>query len=117
MFTILVRVMLFPITKVLYFNISTFQRMCAVLSMAVFCSSLISCTGYIFNYSGKARIAPIIIWISLNFTFKHAGLLFSLLKSFWLYYYYYYYYNFVLLVRQMLTIPVFATGFIKTNFL
>ena len=36
-------VLLFPVLNVLYFYVSTQQRMCAVPSMAVFCSSLISC--------------------------------------------------------------------------
>jgi hypothetical protein len=36
-------VMLFPMISVLYFNISTSQSICAVPSMAVLCSSLMSC--------------------------------------------------------------------------
>jgi hypothetical protein len=36
-------VMLFPMFNVLYLYISTFRSMCAVLSVAVLCSSLISC--------------------------------------------------------------------------
>jgi hypothetical protein len=35
--------MLFPLINVLHFDVSTFRSMCAVFSMAVFCSSLISC--------------------------------------------------------------------------
>jgi len=38
-----VRVMLYPLINVLYFDVSTFRSICAVFSMAVFCSSLISC--------------------------------------------------------------------------
>ena len=36
-------VMLFPMLNVLYFDMTTFRSMCAVRSMAVFCSYLISC--------------------------------------------------------------------------
>ena len=39
----MVHVILFPMINILYFNISTFQRMCAVLSTAVFCGSLLLC--------------------------------------------------------------------------
>jgi hypothetical protein len=35
--------MFFPMTNVSYFHISAFQSMCAVASMAVFCSSLVFC--------------------------------------------------------------------------
>jgi hypothetical protein len=35
--------MLFPMINILYFNISTFQSMCAVPSMAVFYGSLMIC--------------------------------------------------------------------------
>jgi hypothetical protein len=38
-----VHVMFYLLINVLYFEVSTFRSMCAVLSMAVFCSSLISC--------------------------------------------------------------------------
>jgi len=38
----MLQVMLFPMLNILYFYISTFQRMCAVSIMAVLCSSLMS---------------------------------------------------------------------------
>jgi hypothetical protein len=39
----MVHVMLFPMFKFLYFCIRTFQRLCAVLSITVICSSLMPC--------------------------------------------------------------------------
>ena len=48
----IVHVMLFPMINILYFNISTFQSMCAVPSMAVFCGSLmIRFPGMLLRYS------------------------------------------------------------------
>jgi hypothetical protein len=38
----MLQVMLFPMLNILYFHISTFQRMCAVSIMAVLCSSVMS---------------------------------------------------------------------------
>ena len=59
--------MLFCILKVLYLYISRFQSMCAVQSMSVFCSSLISCfpgrylhmlLSVFLNYFEKFRLSP-----------------------------------------------------------
>ena len=59
-----VHVMLSPVICVLYFYISTVQSMCAVPSMSVFCSSLISCFPsmlfrYFLNDFKMVPIAPI----------------------------------------------------------
>ena len=43
----MVLISLVPVLNLLYFYISTFQSMCAVHNMAVFCSSLNSCCYYI----------------------------------------------------------------------
>jgi hypothetical protein len=39
-----VRVILFPLMNVLYFNIRTFRSMCSVPIVGVFCNSLVSCS-------------------------------------------------------------------------
>ena len=57
------------VTDVLYFHISTCWSMCAVASMAVFCSSLISCfpgmfLRYFLNYFYMVPVAPIITGIT-----------------------------------------------------
>jgi hypothetical protein len=45
----IIHVMLFPMLNILYFYISTFRSMCAVPNMAVFCSSLVSCSTGVFS--------------------------------------------------------------------
>jgi hypothetical protein len=59
------RLMLFPTLSVLYFYVSTYQSMCAVSNMAVFCSSLISCfpgmlLRYFVNDFEMDPVAPVI---------------------------------------------------------
>jgi hypothetical protein len=56
--------MLFPFLNLLYFDISTLQNMCAMPSMAVFCSSLVSCfpgmlVRYFMNYLELVPVAPV----------------------------------------------------------
>ena len=69
----IVDVLLFPTIKVLYFYISSFQGMLAVLNMAVFCCSLISCFPGMFPmYVGMfvctyVRIIIIIIIIIIRY--------------------------------------------------
>ena len=58
----------------LYFYISTFRRMCAVPSTAVFCTSLVSCfpgmlPRYCLSDSVMVPFNPIIIGITSDFTF------------------------------------------------
>ena len=77
----MVLISLVPVLNLLYFYISTFRSMCEVPTMAVFCSSLISCfPGMLLTYFLDdfeiVPVAPIITGITFVFT----------------YYYYYYYY-------------------------
>ena len=72
LFTVLIP--LVSVLNLLYFNISTFQSMCAVPNMAVFCSSLTSCfpgllLEYFLNDFEIAPAAPIITGITFVFTF------------------------------------------------
>ena len=67
-------VMLFPPLNVFHFCISTFRSMCAVHNMAVFCSSLISCSpGMLLTYSlsdfKMVPVASIFTGITFAFTF------------------------------------------------
>ena len=60
--------------NLLHFYISTFQSVCAVPNMAVFCSSLISCfpgmlLRYFLNDFDIVPVAPIITDITFVFTF------------------------------------------------
>ena len=70
----LVPLFLVPALALLFFYVSTFQSMCAVPNMAVFCSSLtswfpgISLT-YFLNDLEMVPVAPIITGITLVFTF------------------------------------------------
>ena len=45
----MIHVKLFPMLNILYFYNSTFRIMCAVPNMAVFCSSLVSCSPGVFS--------------------------------------------------------------------
>ena len=70
----MVLISLVSVLNLLYFYISTFRSMCAVPSMAVFCSSLTSCfPGMMFTYFLNnfeiVPVAPIIIGITFVFTF------------------------------------------------
>ena len=70
----MVLISLVPMLNLLYFYISTFQSMCAVLNMAVFCSSLTSCfpvmmLTYFLNDFEIVPVAPIITFITFVFTF------------------------------------------------
>jgi len=67
-------VMLFRMSNVLYFYISSLRSMCAVHSMAVFCSSLIQCfpgmvLRYCLNDSEMVPVTPVITGITFEFTF------------------------------------------------
>ena len=68
----MLQVKLFPMLNVLYFCISTFQRMCAVPSRVGICSSLISCFlrmlfRYFLNDSKMIQSASIITGITSVF--------------------------------------------------
>ena len=70
----MVHITLFAMLNLLYYYISTFQSMCAVPSMAVFCSSLISCfpgtlLRYFLSDFEVVQVAPIITGIRFVFTF------------------------------------------------
>ena len=70
-----VHIALFPMLNRLYFYISTFRSMCAVPSMAVFCSSLTSwipgtLLRYFLNDFEMVPVAPVITGIKLVFTFQ-----------------------------------------------
>jgi uncharacterized membrane protein len=70
----MVPITLVPALAVLYFYVSTFRSMCAVPSMAVFCSSLTSwfpgmLLTYFLNDFEMVQVAPIITGITLVFTF------------------------------------------------
>ena len=72
LFTVLIP--LVPVLHLLYFYITTFRSMCAVLNMAVFCSYLTSCLPgmlltYFLNYFELVPVAPIITGITFVFTF------------------------------------------------
>ena len=72
LFMVLVSVV--SVLNLLYFYSSTFRSMCAVPSMAVFCSSLTSCfPGMLLTYflhdSEIVPVAPIITGITFVFTF------------------------------------------------
>jgi len=73
----MVLISLVPVLNLLYFYISTFRSMCAVPSMAVFCSSLISCfpgmlPTYFLNDFEIVLVAPIITDITFVFYTPHA---------------------------------------------
>ena len=79
----MVLISLVSVLNLLYFYISTFQSMCAVPNMAVFCSSLTSCfpgmlLTYFLNDLEIVPVAPIITGITFVFTF-HVRLLLLLL--------------------------------------
>ena len=64
----------FPMTNISYFHISTFHSTCEVFSMAVFCSSLISCfpctlLRYCPSDFDMVPFTPIITGITFVFTF------------------------------------------------
>ena len=70
----MVLISLVPVLNLLYFYISTFRSMCAVPSVAVFCSSLTSCfpgmlLTYFLNDFEVVPVAPIITGITFGFTF------------------------------------------------
>jgi len=70
----MVLISLVSVLNLLYFYISTFRSMCAVPSMAVFCSSLTSCfPGMLLTYFLDdfeiLPVAPIITGITFVFTF------------------------------------------------
>jgi len=67
---------LVPVLALLYFYVSTFRSMCAVSSMAVFCSSLTSCCpGMLFtcflNDLEMVPVVPIITDYHLRFYIPH----------------------------------------------
>jgi len=71
----LVPISLVPALALLYFYISTFQNMCAVPNMAVFCSALTSwfpgmLLMYFLNDFEMVPFAPIITGITLVFKFQ-----------------------------------------------
>ena len=67
----MIHVILFPISNVLYFYISTLRSMCAVPNMAVSCTSLISCCPGMFSRYDLAIVTftPIFSGITSVFTF------------------------------------------------
>ena len=70
----MVPILLVPALALLYFYISTFQNMCAVPNMAVFCSSFTSSFTvmllmYFLNDFEMVPVAPIVTGIILVFTF------------------------------------------------
>jgi len=70
----IVPLFLVPALAVLFFYVSTFQSMCAVPNMAVFCSSLTSwfpgmSLTYFLNDLERVPLAPIITGITFVFTF------------------------------------------------
>ena len=70
----MLQVMLFPMLNVLYIYISTFRNMCAVPSMAVLCSYLMSCVGgllprYFLNDFEMVLVSPVITGITFVFKF------------------------------------------------
>ena len=99
----MVLISLVSVLNLLYFYINTFQSMCAVPNMAVFCSSLTSCFPgmllmYFLNDFEIVPVAPIITGITFVFTFHMCcisivrSLYFKILLLLLYYYYYYYYY-------------------------
>jgi hypothetical protein len=70
----MVPISLVPALALLCFYVSTFRSMCAVPSMAVFCSSLISwfpgmLLTYFLNHFEIVPVAPVITGITLVITF------------------------------------------------
>jgi len=70
----MVLILLVLVLNLLYFYISTFRSICAVHSMAVFCSSLTSCfpgmlLAYFLNDFEIFPVTPIITGITFVFTF------------------------------------------------
>ena len=70
----MVSISLVPALALLYFYVSTFRSVCAVPNMAVFCSSFTSwfpgmLLKYFLNDFEMVPVAPIIIGITLVFTF------------------------------------------------
>jgi hypothetical protein len=66
------QVMILPMINVLYVYISTFRGMCVSPSMAVICSSLMSCfpgtlLRYFLNYFETVPVAPVITGITFTF--------------------------------------------------
>jgi len=73
-FIIIIIIIISPVKYVVYFYISTFRSMCAVPSMAVFCSTLISCfPGMLLRYCRSdfemVPIAPLITGINFAYAF------------------------------------------------
>jgi len=74
LFLFVVLISLLSVLNLLYFYNSTFQSMCAVPNMSVFCSSLTSCLPgilhtYFLNDFEIVPVAPIVTGISFVFTF------------------------------------------------
>ena len=74
LFLFMVLISLVSVLNLLYFYISTFRSMCAVVNMAVFCSSLTSwfpgmLLTYFLNVFEIAPVAPVITGITFVFTF------------------------------------------------
>ena len=81
----MVHLCLAPALVLLFFYVSTFRSMCAVPSMAVFCSSLTSwfpgmSLTYFLNDLEMVPVAPIITGITLVFTFHMRCI--SIVRSF-----------------------------------
>ena len=73
-----------PVLNLLYFYISTFQSMCAVPNMAVFCSSLTSCfPGMLLTYFlNDFKIVPVLLLLLVSPLFLHSTCAIFLLKVF-----------------------------------
>jgi len=88
----MVLISLLSVLNPMYFFICTFRSMCAVLNMAVFCSSLTSwfpgvLLTYFLNDFEIVPVAPIITDITFVFTF-HVRCI-SIVRSLYFSYYYY----------------------------
>ena len=81
LFTVLIS--LVSVFNLLYFYISTLRSMCAVLNMAVFCSSLTSCfPGMLLTYFlNDSEIVPVVPGITFVFTFHIRCI--SIVRSFY----------------------------------
>jgi len=84
----MVLISLVSVLNPLYFYISTFRSMCAVPSIAVFCSSLTSCfpgmlLTYFLNDFEIVPVAPIITDITFVFTFNIIIIIIIIINSIW----------------------------------
>jgi hypothetical protein len=84
--------MLLPMSNVLYVYFSSFRSMCAVPSMAAFCSSLIACyvgmlLGYCLDDSETVSVAAVRGYYRYCFRFYISGALYFYNNHYYNYYY------------------------------